>query len=375
MRKRRFVLCCFAVGMLLCACGEEGKEVSGTRVEAEGQKMDKGAETETESKEETTKEETTKEEKEEEKQDFPQIVSEEEIVDYGNVVRVGNQAFELYTYSEDKASQYAQIINRIQDKLEGKAKVYDLLVPTGAGILFPDNYKDRVNNSDQKEAIKSIQNKLEEGITLVNPYDNLMKHRSEYIYFRTDHHWTARGAYYAYETFCEEKNIAANPLGGYKKKDYDGFLGSFFKDTNEAPELKKTPDFIETFQPLSANATLHVAQAQGMEPYDWQIIHDVTNYGSGLKYSTFIAGDNPLTEITNPDSEKENACVVVKESYANAMIPFLVDHYRKIYVIDYRYWTGDLASYALQKNVEDVILINNLSMTRSNYLLGQLSKL
>lgn len=107
--------------------------------------------------------------------------------------------------------------------------------------------------------------------------------------------------------------------------------------------------------------------------YQWDVIHDVTDYGKSLKYSTFIAGDNPMTVITNSDITDGYSCVVVKESFGNALVPFLIDHYQTVYVIDYRYWTGDLVSFVKEKKAQDVLFINNISMTRSNFLIGKLA--
>ena len=107
----------------------------------------------------------------------------------------------------------------------------------------------------------------------------------------------------------------------------------------------------------------------------WEVIYDVSDYPSSIKYSTFIAGDNPFTVITNKNLQDGSSCVVVKESFGNAFVPFLVDHYEKIYVVDYRYWEGSLIDLAKEKKVDDVIFVNNLSMTRSDYLTGKLGQI
>ena len=92
-----------------------------------------------------------------------------------------------------------------------------------------------------------------------------------------------------------------------------------------------------------------------------------------MKYSTFIAGDNPYTVIQNGSLTDGSCWVVVKESFGNALVPFLVDHYETIYVIDYRYWQGSLEKLAREKDADDVIFLNNLSMIRSDYLVGKLA--
>ena len=106
--------------------------------------------------------------------------------------------------------------------------------------------------------------------------------------------------------------------------------------------------------------------------FSWPVIYDVSNYNAGLKYSTFIASDNPYTEIENKDLSDGSSCIVVKESFGNAFIPFLVDHYQTVYVVDYRYWTGSISKLAQDKNVNDVLFLNNLSMIRNKSLVGKL---
>lgn len=104
-------------------------------------------------------------------------------------------------------------------------------------------------------------------------------------------------------------------------------------------------------------------------------MEDAAGYGKGVKYSAFIDGDNPYTFIRNRSLADGSSCIIVKESFGNAIIPFLADHYQRIYVIDYRYWDGSLISFAKEKSVDDVIIINNISMTRNSYQVGKMALL
>lgn len=78
--------------------------------------------------------------------------------------------------------------------------------------------------------------------------------------------------------------------------------------------------------------------------------------------------------IENKDKTDGSACVVVKESFGNAFVPFLVDHYQTIYVVDYRYWTGSVSQLVREKMAQDVLFINNLSMIRNKSLVGKLAR-
>ena len=312
---------------------------------------------------------TETEVKEEAAVEYDKLESKEKVKVVNGVAVVGNSAYELFTYRESSAKAYAKAVNALAKDLDGKAEVYDMVIPLSSGITFPDNLEDKIDSTNQRDAMLSIMGMMNSQVKSVDIYDALMKHRKEYIYFRTDHHWTALGAYYAYTALCEEMGIEPEKLEEYETREFEGFVGSFYNDTkNES--LKKHPDVITAYLPKS-EAKMHVTPAKGKD-YDWDIIYDVSAYGASLKYSTFIASDNPFTEITNQTLTDESACIVVKESFGNAFVPFLVDHYQHVYVVDYRYWQGNLAKLAKEKKAKDVILLNNLSMIRNQYLVGQL---
>ena len=312
---------------------------------------------------------TETEVKEEAVVEYDKIESKEKVKVVNGVAVVGNSAYELFTYRESSAKAYAKAVNALAKDLDGKAEVYDMVIPLSSGITFPDNLVEKIDSTNQRNAMLSIMGMMNSQVKSVDIYDALMKHRKEYIYFRTDHHWTALGAYYAYTALCEEMGIEPEKLEEYETREFEGFVGSFYNDTkNES--LKKHPDVITAYLPKS-EAKMHVTPAKGQD-YDWDIIYDVSAYGASLKYSTFIASDNPFTEITNQTLTDESACIVVKESFGNAFVPFLVDHYQHVYVVDYRYWQGNLSKLAEEKKAKDVILLNNLSMIRNQYLVGEL---
>ncbi len=314
----------------------------------------------------------TETESQEPEPQYPEITSAGKVKSYQTVVTINDAAYELYTYLDDVAGNYAKSVNKVAAALDGKADVYDMVIPLSSEITFPDNLKDEINSSDQHQAMQNIQSKMSDKVKTIDIYDALMQHRNEYIYFRTDHHWTALGAYYAYEQFCAVKGIDPEELSGYETKEFDGFLGSFYNDTSDA-KLKANPDVVTAYLPHD-ESILHVTASDGTK-YDWPVIYDVSNYAAGLKYSTFIASDNPYTEIENKSLTDGSACVVVKESFGNAFIPFLVDHYQTIYVVDYRYWTGSVSNLAEEKGAADVIFLNNLSMIRNKSLVGKLHRI
>lgn len=290
-------------------------------------------------------------------------------------IRVDNAAFSVCgTLSDSVTSKYAALVSEVADSLNGKTKVYSLIIPTSYGVTLPDDIKTQIANyADQGENIAKVFSKMSENVTPVYCYDDLMTHRDEYLYFRTDHHWNGKGAYYAYEAFCRTKGIEPFTLEKREKKEFDGFLGTMYQNNGKDENLLPS-DTVEAFLPVSANAAMKFTNTDGTT-YDWPIVKDVSEWSSGAKYNTFAGSDNPITEFTNPDVADGSVLIVVKESFGNALLPYLVDHYSKIYEIDYRYWKGNLVSFAEEVGADDLLFANNIMMTSTSLLVGNLSKI
>ena len=108
---------------------------------------------------EVTTEEATQTQEESSMANYPEITSDGNVKDYSSVVVVDDAAYELYTYLDDVADNYAKSINQVAKNLDGKADVYDLVIPLSSGITFPDNLRDEIKSSDQREAMTKIQDK------------------------------------------------------------------------------------------------------------------------------------------------------------------------------------------------------------------------
>ena len=291
---------------------------------------------------------------------------------YDAVYRVGDTGYEMYSYVDSTAKKYADNVNAVADALAGKANVYMLPIPLSSGVSLPDDLYGKDIFADQKAAEQKIIGYMNGNVKPVALYDALLAHRTEYIYFRTDHHWTATGAYYAYEQFCKAKGITPTPISSYKVDEYDGFLGTFYRDSSQNATMGANPDKVVAYHPLSTEATLDYGDSENASLTRGKIIYDESDAPPSLKYGAFITGDNAYSIINNPDVTNGSSCIVVKESFGNAFVPFLTDHYQTIYVLDYRYWKGSISQFAQSKGVQDVLFVNNLSAIRSTALVGYL---
>ena len=286
----------------------------------------------------------------------------------GGYYLVGDTAYELYAFSKANAPIYTSLMNKAAATLEGKAKVYDLIIPLHYSFALSAEVQDQHKLPDAGQAIDYMYSGMNDNVHTVNAYAALMAHKDEYIYFRTDHHWTATGAYYAYEAYCKAAGITPTPLSSYEKMTFGGFLGTLYSKTGQPAAMGANPDSVEAYVPKGTNDEYIYDENGGDRTrYRGGVVRKDTDSfyaAAASKYNCFLMGDHPLIEIHNENvsaDRKGTTVLLVKESFGNAFAPFLVDSYEYIYVVDYRYYKGGtLGQLVADKGVDDVIFLNNV---------------
>lgn len=293
----------------------------------------------------------------------PSPTPSEEVLEDGTVTELGemngtiyitnNAGYGLYYFSQSGADSYAATMNQIYENVKDKVNLYVMVAPISAGVMLDQSVLDDMGCSDEGKAIEYVYSQLSEGIHTLNIYDNLKKHNAEYIYFHTDHHWTQLGAYYAYEVFCQEKGFTPYALEDFETMEFENFLGTFYTSSNQSPELAANPDTVVAYVPNSTNTmTMHMQDGQVL---GWNVIHDVSEYANTELYAAFVGGDRPLSYTHNENLSDGSAVMVIKDSYGNAFIPWLVDHYEYVYWVDYRYTTNTISQMVEDYGIQDVI--------------------
>lgn len=291
----------------------------------------------------------------------------------------GDTAYELYNFNRDNSQKYAELINRAAQTLGDGVRVYDLIVPLSYSLYMSDAKQKEIGTSSCTDAIRYMYSGMDQRVKTVDAYPELYKNRSGYLYYRTDHHWTADGAFCAYVAFCNSAGITPTPLASYEKYEFGGFLGTLYSDTNMPAAMKNNPDTVVAYKPNGTNA-IYVTDKEGERlKYSNGVVNTNTDtfyQAAASKYNCFIVGDNPLSEIHNESITDGSSICVVKESFGNAFVPFLVDSYEYVYVIDYRYYkAGTLAGFVSEKNIGTVLFINNVIATSTSARLKELSGL
>jgi hypothetical protein len=280
----------------------------------------------------------------------------------GAVIQIGDSAFNQLGYSEYASKRYAAAISKLADALADKnVTVVSAPPPIAVGVMIEPEYLEKLRCARQDEMLYFIHGQMSENVVTVDTFQALVTRNSEYIYFRTDHHWTALGAYYSYAAICKELGIDAAPLDAFEVVDYGEFRGSL---TEKAPyPTKLRSDTLIAYRP-AGEITVHNVYEYGK--YETDLLHSMENRRVYEKYLAFLGGDYALQEIVNESLPEGSVCVVVKDSFGNCFAPFLTQNYHTVYVMDYRkYRTMTLQQFVEAYDVDTVIMMPYLMATQS----------
>ncbi len=240
---------------------------------------------------------------------------------------------ELLNIPNYAADEYVAMVNATAENLPD-VNVSCMIVPTAAEFYAQKDYK-----THYLKSMRYIYDGFSDKINAVNVEKTLMEHAGEDIYFKTDHHWTQRGAYYAYREFINSIGLDIEPLSEFKAKYYDYYLGSWSKATFGTPGydmISANPDGFEVFYPLVDY------EGVGYMDMDLKIIdiYDLDAVNDGVVgYNAFLEGDSPL-QVYSTSAGTGRSIAIVKESFGNALATWALNNYSSVFVIDYRMFDG-----------------------------------
>lgn len=281
----------------------------------------------------------------------------------GNLFVVGDAALEIFYGNEKVSKDYAEVINAYAEALGDTVTVYNMIVPNHFEYGLPEKYKDKIGRP-QKPFIDLVKDNLNDSVVFVDIYNTLKEHydNGEYLYFRTDHHWTGLGAYRAYEKFCENAALTPIPLESYEKRTSTGFLGTLYSSSMDK-NLAANPDTVEYYVTDLPYEQQNYSK-DGKPSYKGTLISEFKN-GRTNGYLTFMGGDIPLAEIKTQNTNGRKM-IVFKESYGNAFAPFLVPHYETVYVADIRSFPFNAIDFIKENGIGEVLFINNIMASNTS---------
>lgn len=247
-----------------------------------------------------------------------------------NEVYLAADGYWIETYKEPVNNEkIIRVFNSFAESLE-TAECLVMLVPT-AITVYEEKLPDFLTYGRQEENRRYLMSQLEARILDVG--EILKQNASQYqLYYRLDHHWTTYGAYLAYRFYCEELGIPAREPEDYEiLKVTEDFKGTIY---SKVGDYSVDGDTITLFQ--IPGQSLKVTYTDTGEITD--SLYALEYLDKKDKYSMFLDNIHPLIEIENEGAQSEEELVIVKDSYANCFVPFLTEYYRKIYVVDTRYY-------------------------------------
>ncbi len=255
-----------------------------------------------------------------------------------NVFSNGTENFGMELISVSGNSSYAEAVANISRSVPD-ARVYNIIAPSAQEFYAPNNKR-----TNQTAGITQIYDALLErdvpNLIPVNVVQTLSDHAAEKIYFNTDHHWTQRGAYYAYQEYCRvNHNIdELDPLESFITQNIYGYKGSmysFASGTYGQTLLAQSHDMLQLFFPKT-----EYEGAAYRDPYMSSYITSIhAIYPWANSYSCFLQGDYPL-EVFKTDLNNGKKVCIVKESFGDAFSVWALNNYEEVYVVDYRMFGG-----------------------------------
>lgn len=251
---------------------------------------------------------------------------------------------------EGKTEKQIDKLKELVKWCDGKYNLSIMIVPT-ADYIYRDKLPKYAPYFDQQIFLKQVREAVGES-HFISVIEKLENHKEEYIYYRTDHHWTTLGAFYAYEKWAEKTGNVANTLESFERQEAaDSFLGTLHAKV----QIPMEGDSLEFFLPRKSNSCKVIYD---FEQEESNSLYEKRFLNKKDKYSAFLNGNHAFIEI---ETEHKNGkgVVVIKDSYANCFIPFLTGHYEKIYVVDFRYYRGSLENILKEYKAEDILVLFN----------------
>ena len=273
-----------------------------------------------------------------------------------NGVYLGKNGYLMEAFNAPSQTQYDATVNAMTSfaQKHPDLKQYALIAPNSVNIL-KSNLPAFAPADDQNPWIDKLKDSLTSaGVTFIDIRDTFTDHKTEDLYYHTDHHWTTLGAYYAYLQAAAVMGIDTSS-DSYDKAP----VSQTFKGTLSAKSGFRSgeTDELDVFLPNGDNTLSSVVNYVD-EQKKSASFYDTSKLNTRDKYALFFGGNHAQIKISTP-TESNNTLLVLKDSYANSFVPFLAQHYRKIIMIDPRYYYGDLEQLLQVENVQEVLYLYN----------------
>ena len=273
--------------------------------------------------------------------------------------------FTINTTTQKQLAKNVQAVAEFAGRYPGK--VFFLLAPS-ASVIYPENLPAGAPMIDENAMLDSIFAEIGETADVLDLRDTFTANKEEYLYFKTDHHWTPYGAYLAYQQFCTLKGLTPFDLAAHESETIEDFQGTHYSATR----LWNVENDSITYYPIDNLMTVFNVPAEAQfEEIKTENLINTEKFSTRDKYAAFLDGNNGYSVI---EGNGTGSILVVKDSYANSFVPYLTENYAKIGVVDFRNFRYGLDSTIEKEGYDQVLILYNFQTFIADKNLVNLSR-
>ena len=264
---------------------------------------------------------------------------------------------------ETQLSQAMDFLNLLAE--QSPVPTYFGVIPTSAAI-WQDRLPEGAPTADEESVIRELAG--ESRAQTVDIYGALAAHAEEDIYYRTDHHWTSLGAFYGANAILEAMGREPLDLADYPPVTVsDSFYGTIFSTSGVR---WVPPDSIEAY--VTEDGVSVTSYPKG-EPEPGKL-YDASYLTKKNQYAYFLGGNQPLCVVRSGKPGAEGKLLLVRDSYADSLTPFLTERFREIHLIDLRYYRASLQDYIRENGIDEIMVLYGYSSFTTDRNLFLLAK-
>lgn len=274
----------------------------------------------------------------------------------------------MFTLSDTDAAQLPKNIQVIKDFAQRHAGHTTLLVAPSASLIYPENLPFHAPMVDENALLDDIFAAVDGNANIIDLRNVFNQHKDEYLYYRTDHHWTSHGAYLAYLEFCKQQNFTPFDLQAHPATVVKDFYGTSYA---AARTWNAEPDEI-TYYPLPNQQTIwNITGENQFEAKSTGSMYDLDAFDTYDKYAAFLHGNPGYSTI---QGDGEGSILIVKDSYANCFIPYLTANFEKIGIVDLRAFGYGIDSLMEHEGYDQALILYNFQSFKSDAKLANLNR-
>ena len=259
----------------------------------------------------------------------------------------------LFTVDDSIQKQLDKNVQAVSDfAAKYPGKVTFLLAPS-ASVIYSEELPAGAPMVDENAMLDEIFSEIGQSADVLDLRDVFTANKDEYLYFKTDHHWTPLGAYLAYQQFCTLKGLTPFDCAARESATVEDFQGTHYSATR----LWNVENDSITYYPLENPMTIFRITGEAQyEPETTENLINTEKFSTRDKYAAFLDGNNGYSVI---EGNGTGSILVVKDSYANSFIPYLTENYAKIGVVDFRNFKYGLDSTIAQEGYDQILILYN----------------